>query len=305
MSAGEIRAQGTQAAMDAAIERIRGLAIWRGAVDPQPLGGGITNSNFVVADGARKYVVRLGADIPLHNVMRFNERAAALAAEAAGISPALRHFEPGLIVIDFIEGRTFTEADVRAHLPRVVELVKRAHVEVTRHLRGPALGFWTFHILRNYLAALTERRHRLAADFPRLAALAERLEATLGPTEIVFGHNDLLPGNFIDDGRRLWLIDWDYGGFNTPLFDLGNLASNNELDRPQRETLLQLYYGREPDDALRLRFQSMVVASLLRESLWSMISELESSIDFDYATYTASNLSRFDRALTDFEALAR
>lgn len=292
------------AALDDALARIRALPLWSGRVEPQPLGGGITNSNFTVEDGARKYVVRLGEDIPLHNVMRFNERAAALAAEAAGVSPALRHFEPGLIVIDFIEGRTFTEADVRTHLPRVVELVKRTHRDVTRHLRGPALGFWTFHILRNYIAALAERRHRMSADLPRLAALTERLETALGPTDIVFGHNDLLPANFIDDGTRLWLIDWDYGGFNTPLFDLGNLASNNELDRPQREALLALYYEREPDDALRLKFQAMCVASLLRESLWSMISELESAIDFDYRAYTATNLARLERAITDLDLMA-
>ncbi|MFG1477063.1 phosphotransferase [Xanthobacter sp. V4C-4] len=291
--------------MSAAADRVRALSFWRGPVDPKPLGGGITNSNFVVEDGPRKYVVRLGADIPLHNVMRFNERAASVAAEAAGVSPALRHFEPGLVVIDFIEGRTFTDADVRANLPRVAELVKRSHREVTRHIRGPALGFWTFHVLRNYLSALAERRHRLAADLPRLAAVTERLEAALGPTEIVFGHNDLLPANFIDDGRRLWLIDWDYGGFNTPLFDLGNLASNNEFDHAQREALLSLYYERAPDDALRLRFQAMFVSSLLRESLWSMISELESQIDFDYRAYTATNLARFERGLADFEAMDR
>ncbi|MFG1401134.1 phosphotransferase [Xanthobacter sediminis] len=286
-----------------AADRIRALSFWGGPVDPKPLGGGITNSNFLVEDGPRKYVVRLGADIPLHNVMRFNERAAALAAEAAGVSPALRYFEPGLIVIDFIEGRTFNEADVRANLSRVVELVQRAHREVTRHIRGPALGFWTFHILRNYIAALADRRHRLAGDLPRFSAVIDRLEAALGPTEIVFGHNDLLPANFIDDGKRLWLIDWDYGGFNTPLFDLGNLASNNEFDLAQRRDLLRLYYEREPDDALRLRFQAMFVASLLRESLWSMISELESQIDFDYRAYTATNLHRFERAFADFDTM--
>lgn len=288
-----------------AADRVRALSFWRGPVDPQPLGGGITNCNFLVEDGPRKYVVRLGADIPLHNVMRFNERAAALAAEAAGVSPALRHFEPGLIIIDFIEGRTFTAADVRAELPRVVELVRRTHREVTRHIRGPVLGFWTFHVLRNYLATLAERRHRLAADLPRLARVAERLETALGPTEMVFGHNDLLPANFIDDGHRLWLIDWDYGGFNTPLFDLGNLASNNEFDHAQREALLRLYFEQEPDDALRLKFQAMLVSSLLRESLWSMVSELESEIDFDYRAYTATNLSRFERALADFEGMTR
>jgi thiamine kinase-like enzyme len=287
------------------VARIRALAFWRGPVDPQPLAGGITNRNFRVEDAGRTFVVRLGEDIPLHNIMRFNERAASQAAEEAGVSPALRHFEPGLIIIDHVDGRTFSEADVRAELPRVAELVKTAHREVTKRLRGPALAFWTFHILRNYVAALEEGGHRLASDLPRLAKVAERIESVVGPTEIVFGHNDLLPGNFIDDGEKLWLIDWDYGGFNSPLFDLANLASNNGLDDAGRDTLLEIYFGRAPDDALRVKLQAMAVASLLREALWSMVSELRSSLDFDYVGYTAENLARFEQALARFEDMDR
>ncbi|GLK74896.1 choline kinase [Methylopila jiangsuensis] len=288
----------------AALDRVRGLAFWRGPVDPQPLGGGITNANFVVEDAGRKYVVRLGDDIPLHNVMRFNELAASKAAEEAGVSPAVRHAEPGLIVIDHIDGRTFGEADVRAELPRVAALIRTAHREVTRRIHGPALGFWTFHILRSYLQALRDGGCRLTADLPAYAALAERLETALGPTEIVYGHNDLLPGNFLDDGARLWLIDWDYGGFNTPLFDLGNLASNNGFDAGQRDALLEIYYGRAPDDALRLRLQAMEAASLLREALWSLVSEIHSRIDFDYRAYTAENLARLARAVARFDEMA-
>lgn len=286
---------------EAAIERVRQLAFWKGPVDPRPLAGGITNRNYLVADGGKKFVVRLGDDIPLHNCLRFNERAAAMAAEAAGVSPAVRHVEPGLMVIDHIEGRTFSEADVRRELPRVAELIRATHREVTRRLRGPALAFWTFHILRSYLAELSEAGHRLSADFPRLSSVAERIEAAVGPTEIVFGHNDLLPGNFIDDGDRLWLIDWDYGGFNSPLFDLANLASNNGFADAERDALLAAYYGRAPDDALRLKLAAMEVASLLREALWSMVSEVHSTLDFDYRAYTAENLARFERALARLE----
>lgn len=285
------------------VDRIRTLPLWRSKVDPQPLGGGITNTNFVVEDAGAKYVVRFGDDIPLHNVMRFNELAAAKAAEAAGISPAVRHAEPGLLVIDFIEGKTFSETDVRANLPRVVELVRRAHDEVTRQLRGPVLAFWTFHVLRSYIHALNDGGHRLKAELPAYAALAERVEAMVGPGEIVFGHNDLLPANFIDDGTRLWLIDWDYGGFNSPLFDLGGLASNNGFDAAQRDEMLAVYYGRAPDDALRLKLQAMLVASLLRESLWSMVSELHSTIEFDYRSYTAENLNRLANAIIELDAM--
>ena len=74
---------------------------------------------------------------------------------------------------------------------------------------------------------------------PDLLARAARLEAAVGPIEVVFGHNDLLAANFIDDGQRLWLVDWEYAGFNSPLFDLGGLASNSELSPEQAEQALE------------------------------------------------------------------
>lgn len=285
---------------DAAKRRAATLAIWTGPVDPQPLGGGITNTNFLVEDRGRRYVVRVGDDIPVHGVMRFNELAASRAAHAAGISPAVVHAEPGILVLDYVEGRTFGPADVRANIDRLVELVRRAHREIPKHLRGPALVFWVFHVLRDYAHTLDEADFRLRSELPRYLAVAERLEAAVGPVELVYGHNDLLAANFIDDGERIWLVDWDYAGFNSPLFDLGGLASNNELDEAERERVLELYFDRPVDDALRYRAQAMLTASLLREAMWSMVSEVHSTIDFDFRAYTEENLRRFERALATF-----
>ena len=119
----------------------------------------------------------------------------------------------------------------------------------------------------------------------------------------MFGHNDLLAANLIDDGRRLWLVDWDYGGWNSPLFDLGGLASNSELGDEERDWLLEAYFARPLDDRLRRSAQAMLTASLLREAVWSMVSELHSTLDFDFAAYTAENLARFERAWASFAVM--
>jgi len=282
--------------------RAAGLAIWSGPVAPEPLGGGMTNANFIVEDGGRKYVVRVGDDIPVHQVMRFNELAASRAAAAVGLSPAVVHHEPGILVLDFIEGRTLAEPDIRdpEMLARIVPLIRRCHRDIPGVLRGATLAFWVFHVIRDYAWTLRDGDSPHGPALPALLATAERLERALGPTEIVFGHNDLLPGNFIDDGERLWLIDWDYAGFNTPLFDLGGLASNSGLSSAQEETLLEAYAERPVDDDLRRRFQAMKCASLMRETLWSMVSEQHSDLDIDYATYTAENMARLQTALSDF-----
>ncbi len=133
--------------------------------------------------------------------------------------------------------------------------------------------------------------------------MAARLERAVGPIELVYGHNDLLAANLIDDGERLWLIDWDYAGFNSPLFDLGGLVSNNELSAAERDRVLELYFDRPVTDELRFRAQAMLTASLLRETMWSLVSELHSAIDFDFRGYTEENLARLDRAFATFKEM--
>ena len=282
--------------------RAAALTCWRGPVEPRPVAGGITNRNFAVEDGGARYFVRVGEDIPVHGVMRFNERAATRAAADAGISPEVVHTEPGVIVTRFIEGRTWGPEDAReaANLGRVVDLIRRCHYQVPRHLRGPVLMFWVFHVVRDYGATLRAGHSRHAATVPGLLTRADILEAAVGPIDVVFGHNDLLAANVIDDGARLWLVDWDYAGFNSPLFDLANLASNNEFDLERETALLAAYFGRPPGADLMRRFRAMSCASLLREAMWSMVSELHSTLDFDYAAYTDENLARFERAYTTF-----
>lgn len=280
---------------------VRALPIWRSAIDIQPLLGGITNKNYLVSDGERRVVVRFGGDIPVHGVMRFNELAASKAAGDAGISPKVLYAAPSVLALDYVEGRSLSACDVRADRDRCVAMVMRVHHELAAHLRGPALSFNVFHIIRDYAHTLAEDESRFAPQLPRFSVIAEALERAVGPIDLVFGHNDLLAANFIDDGRRLWLVDWDYAGWNTPLFDLGGLSSNNGFDEDDNEAMLRAYYGEPAGNALRRRFRAMLCASLLREAMWSMVSEKRSTIDFDYAAYSNENLRRFDAALALFE----
>ncbi len=103
-------------------------------------------------------------------------------------------------------------------------------------------------------------------DIPRWMAEVERLEKAQVPLPIIFGHHDLLPTNFMDDGKRLWLIDWEYGGFGTAMFDLANIASNNQFGEQAEKDLLARYFERTPDEALLRSFYAMKTASALARS---------------------------------------
>ncbi len=282
-------------------DRIRALPLWRGELRLARLGGGITNVNYLAEDRLRRAVVRVGDDIPVHGILRFNELAASLAAQAAGISPAVLAHEPGLLVIDFIEGRTMTAEDLRQDdlLDQALDLVIRTHRDLPRFLRGASLTFWVFQVLRDYAATLRDGASRHLDRLPGLMEEARELEAAVGRIEMVFGHNDLLPANFLADAQRMWLVDWDYAGWGSPLFDLGGLAANNGLSDTQEERLLTRYFGGLDRDLMR-RYRAMKAAAALRETMWSMVSEIHSELDFDYAAYTAANLHTYGQALDAF-----
>ncbi len=288
-------------------DRIRALPCWSGGIEMSPLVGGMTNRNYRVTDrSGQSFVARIGRDIPEHGLLRFNELAAARAAHAAGISPEVVFAGEGFLISRFIDSRTLTPDDVRdpRNLERIADLVRRCHQDIPRHLeQGPAILFWVFHVIRNYLRLLRERNSSpFDVELDVLAAKNEQLEKALGPVTIVFGHNDLLAANLIDDGKRLWLIDWDYAGFNTPLFDLANLASNNELTPELEDTLLNCYFNEHVSADLRRGFAALKCASLLRESLWGAVSRFTSAIDFDYTGYAREHLTRFEHLWRAFEA---
>jgi len=172
-----------------------------------------------------------------------------------------------------------------------------------QHLPGSTLIFWVFQVIRGYAKTLREGKSRMIPQLQNFLNINADLEKTVGTIDLCFGHNDLLSGNFIDDGLRLWLIDWDYAGFNSPLFDLANLASNNEFPEILEQELLEMYFEQTISADLWKRYFAMKCASLLREAMWSMVSEIHSTLDFDYVKYTTGNLERFENTFAKFEKL--
>ncbi len=284
---------------DEAVARAAGLPCWNGPVTPRPIEGGITNLNFRVDDGKESFLVRVGGNIPVHGIRRTYETACSRAAHAAGIAPEVHFTARGVLVVRWIDGHTFGDADVRdpRNLERIADLLARLHRDGAGHLRGRAPFFWVFHVIRDYGHRLHDDRHRLLAEVPQLLGAAQDLEAAVGPISPVLCHNDLLAANFLDDGERLWLVDWEYAGYNTALFDIANLASNSHLDAASLEKVAELVLDRPVTDDVRRRLGALACASLLREAMWSMVQETHSSLDVDYVAYTADYLDRFNGAL--------
>jgi thiamine kinase-like enzyme len=256
-------------------------------VDPVALDGGITNHNFRVGD----VVVRLpGAGTEVLGIDRIAERAATEAAARAGVGPEVIAFTRGCLVTRFIEGRPLTAAGVRECLPEVAAALRAVHA------CGPIPSeFSGFRIVEAYAAAAGGA----PAGYAEAHELAERIEAALtGPEHApVPCHNDLLPANFIHDGERVRIVDWEYAGMGDRYFDLGNLAVNNDVAGADESALLDAYFGEPvtPRRLAALRLQRLM--SDFREAMWGVLQSSVSALDFDFTGYAEDHFARMRAAV--------
>jgi thiamine kinase-like enzyme len=263
-----------------------------------PLSGGITNRNFLVtgaADGS-KYVIRLaGNDTHLLGISREVEHAATVAAAGVGVGPEVLAFirPEGYLVTRFIEGRPIPEPEMRTpeRLRAVGETLRRIH-------DGPAIPglFVPFRIVEAYRALALSRGVAIPPEYDLAWSIARRIELAFltAPVELRPCHNDLLNANFIDDGSRIRIVDWEYAGMGDPFFDLGNFSINHELEPDQDAELLHAYAG-DVRAAELARITLMRVVSDFREAMWGVLQQGISTLDVDFVAYAAEH---FDRLLT-------
>ncbi len=278
----------------------------------EPLSGGITNRNFLVtvAGSADRYVVRLaGNDTHLLGISREVEHAATVAAAGVGVGPEVVAFirPEEYLVTRFIEGEPISDLAVHqpATLRRIADSIRRIH-------DGPAIPglFVPLRIVEAYAALAAARGVPIPDDYERSRAIGNRIERALvaNPLELRPCHNDLLNANFIDDGRRIRIVDWEYAGMGDPFFDLGNVSVNHGLGPDEDETLLRAYEGETVRRAHLARLALHRIVSDFREAMWGVLQQGISTLDVDFRAYAAEHFERllsnatgpsFERALAD------
>ena len=267
----------------------------------RPLSGGITNRNFlIVAAGTDdRWVIRLaGNDTHLLGISREVEHAATVAAAGVGVGPEVTAFirPEGYLVTKFIIGSPVSDEAVHRPetLRRVADSLRRIH-------DGPAIPglFVPFRIVEAYRALAAARGVRIPVEYDLAQSVVRRIELAFltNPVELQPCHNDLLNANFIDDGARIRIVDWEYAGMGDPFFDLGNFSINHEL-APDEDTQLLAAYDGEVRPARLARLTLMRTVSDFREAMWGVLQQGISSLDVDFVAYAGEHFERLLRGAT-------
>jgi thiamine kinase-like enzyme len=285
--------------LDALLDRISVLAGRPREVSE--LTGGLTNQNLrvtVPGEGGGDYVVRrFRGDPELLGIDRDAEHDNTVAAAEAGVGAPFVDYlrDEGMLVIGFIDGVTY---DNRAF--QDVDKVTRAGQSIRQLHDGPRFtgDFDMFTRQAGYVRIVDERGFRLPdgyKDHDDAFQRARKALAVNAPATVPC-NNDLLAENFIDDGEKVWLIDYEYSGNNDACFELGNTCTECDLGPEQVEALVAAYFGEVTRARLaRVRLQALV--SGYGWSLWGVIQANASHLDFDFDSWA---LEHYEKAATGF-----
>ncbi len=288
-------------------DHIRDLPVWRGKPVLEPLAGGLQNASYIVSDDSGKQVVRLGFDNIQLGTVQTSVLACARAAAELGISPPVTYTEPNLFVMDFIDGRVLTEAEIAepAIAGRIIdELFAPLHAG-SHAVRDPVNYFNGFLCVRNHAryGLETDSPHR--GRIPDAIAVIDKIEPVVEPYLPVFCHNDFAHVNVMLDGDdRLWLIDWDFGGFNHPLWDIAELCTYAVSDEALDRFVIERSVGSLDDATMTQRLRehrAFKLASYLRQVTWCIIQAQRGSRTDDDAAQSMARAFADDGVEDSYE----
>jgi thiamine kinase-like enzyme len=265
--------------------------------EPRPLEGGITNRNYLVTLGGKAYVVRMpGKKTDLLGIDREGERQANERAAELGLAPPVAAMltDPPCLVTEFIEGTEMSDEDLcdPSNIPLIAPSLRRLHDS------GAELPttFDSFRVVEDYAQTAGESGTEVPSAYEEASKYAREIEVALsGPEhDPVPCHNDLLAANFLNDGKRIWIVDWEYAGMGDRYFDLGNYSVNNGLDETGQSALLKAYFGEAPSARQSATLNLFRFMSDFREAMWGVVQTGVSDLDFDFPGYATKH---FDRML--------
>lgn len=273
-------------------ETIKTIPLLAGYNGPIERLGGLTNLVFRVGD----HCLRIPGKGTEEYIDRVNEMVATKAVARAGVGPDILFADPatGIFLSRYLNGAATMTPDrfrSRAGAPaRAGKAFRKLHDSGAIF---PA-RFELFAMIDSYLGILETKDVALPMGYHDVLREAEAVRAALSahPLPNLACHCDPLCENFLDDGERMWIVDWEYSGMNDPMWDLGDLCIEGGFGPEQEVEMIQAYFGREPSPAERGRIVIYKAMCDLLWTLWGLIQLANGNPADDFRIYADNRFAR-------------
>ncbi len=258
--------------------------------------GGLTNLVYKVESGGEPLVVRIPGKGTEDYIDRKVEGVNARVAAEAGVSAELLQFDQdGLMVSRYLDGcETMTPESFRgkAGAPaRAADAFKRMH----NCGRDFEFRFELFAMIDDYLGhldklgagTLPEGYHEVVKEAEAVRRILQERPGRLAPC-----HCDPLCENFLDDGERMWIVDWEYSGMNDPIWDLGDLSVEAGFAEEHDREMMAAYCGGAVPAAT---FGRMVIYKAMCDLLWTLWGLIQHANENPVEDFWAYAVNRFER----------
>lgn len=285
--------------------RLKKLPLWESKISIKNIEGGMQNYNHLIQDNNNLYVAKLGGDISHYQIKQYFSLKVSKAAHALGIAPKVVYHEDGIIIFEYIKSKMLTNTEVKKQyiIKKIISLIKLTHLKMGNFIGGPISNFWYFDYIKKSIKILNQYESPYSNLFEKFFEDLKLIEKSTGSHKLVFTHNDLNATNILkeNDSERLWLIDWENSGYNFAILDMASLSKNNNFNKDEDRFILNEYFQDFLTLTIEFNFQAFKCAAILKEVLWSMISEIKSRKGFNYTLYTKEKLDFYNKQFNYFK----
>ncbi len=257
--------------------------------------GGLTNLVYKISLDGEAYILRIAGEGTDEIIDRVIEKHNARVAANAGMSADVLFFDAsdGLMLASYIPGETMSaekftnSAGSAARAARAFKIIHTCGQEFK-------FRFELFAMMDDYLKVLDDLGATLPDGYHDVVHEAQAVRRAIDahPADLVPCHCDPLCENFIDDGERMWIIDWEYSGMNDPLWDLGDLSIEAGFTEAQDREMMEAYFDNQPTEA---QFARMVIYKAMADLLWTLWGLIQHANNNPVDDFWAYSIGRFER----------
>ena len=265
--------------------------------------GGLTNLVHRVDMTGCSVIVRIAGGGTEQYIDRAVEAHNAAAAARTGVSPEVLFADPetGLMILTAVPNiETMTVENFASSAGSAA----RAGAALAKlHHSGEVFKFHfePFLMIEGYLKILSTKDVQLPDGYDVVVAAAAPIKEVLAKADVALApcHCDPLCENFLDDGHRMWIVDWEYSGMSDPLWDIGDLSVEAAMNAAQEAQLFTAYFGREATAAEMGRIVIHKAMCDLLWTLWGLIQHADENPAEDFWAYATGRFERCKALMHD------